>query len=371
MAVRIIQEIMTGFDADGNPTRRADQVVLARRHTIFSDGTVTIEEFAVEDEDKEVEKSLPDEVKEAKIESSTNFDSIRSVVLENIEKALLGLFRGVLRPLVAFGGKRGAWVTHRGRPLFIDIKRQTIFNVGKDIPKRDVDLIRGVFDSFPPAVKENVTILRIRGSRGLTSKLTKKQLRSISKADEDFFDLVTQQGGQYDDATGVLTIWPESTRISRKLVGGKAGLELETIRELLKHEGGHALFRGGELKSDAFARRLIDFKSISSREGAVSDYAQTFRNFLTAGTQQARGQRVTSTALAAPLPANIPKFGTRKFSEWESIHGRVYATENFAETYKMYLGRAGRRKGDWTRIRRDKPATVKSFLNILEEANAK
>ncbi len=289
----------------------------------------------------------------------------------DIEKALFGLFRGILRPLTAFKGLKGSWVTHRGRPLFLKLQKQTIFNVAKDIPQRDVDLIKGIFNNFPDAVKNNVTILRIRGSQGLTSKLSKKELQRISTAKEDFFDIVTSQGGEYNNATGVLTLWPESTRVARK-VGGKAIADIggQTIRELQNHEGGHALFRGigGDVGG---LRSITDFAVASSREGGVSTYSQLFRNFLIAGTQRAKGQTVSTNVLSQPMPKDIPVFGTSEFFKWEGIQQRVFATENFAETYKIYLGRTGRRKADWLKIRKDKPGTIKTFLDILEGANAK
>lgn len=94
---RIIQQIVTWFDVDGNPTRIPSKAVVIRSHVEFGDGTVEIEEFVAED--KKVEKSLP---------------------VEEIEKGIKGFLNLVKRTLQFFRGRDGLWVTKNGKRIFLD-----------------------------------------------------------------------------------------------------------------------------------------------------------------------------------------------------------------------------------------------------------
>ncbi len=124
---KILQEIITWFDANGNPTRVGSKVVVIRRYIEFGDGTVEIEEFVIADEDK-VEKSLQGgEEDDFALRLPEDIESQFPIIPDGVEVIELSeelekkLFASLIsRVAQFFRGKSGFWVTTRtGKRVFI------------------------------------------------------------------------------------------------------------------------------------------------------------------------------------------------------------------------------------------------------------
>jgi len=239
---------------------------------------------------------------------------------EELEKILVNLLRTAGkfagRVVQTFKGQKGFWVTSKGKRLFIKVKV-----VHEGLPENEVGSVVASFNKLPKIMRDEIKLLRIAKSP------------------------VAGRPGRL--RVGAFTTFPEPriTVFSRVIKSTKSG---QTIDDVLVHEGAHAVFDKNFSKTSKVFNR---FRLISLQEGGVTKYSDSYADAI-------RPTAIGNPNLSSPT-------GQLDFN--------LFANENFAETWMLYLARSRNTlsKTRWDKLEKSNSGTVNAFLKILEDLNVK
>lgn len=324
-----VSDALIYLTSDGEVAETPDEVVFTRQITHFDDGSFISKTFIVVNK---VEKSLQGGEEDdfafplpQDIESQLPVipDGVEVIELpEELEKKLFGLFstlsRFAGRVLQTFKGKKGFWVTSEGNKLFIKVKV-----VHEALPKDEINIVVKAFSKLPKVMQNEIKLLKI----AKTPVIGRPGRRNL----------------------GAFTIFPEPrmTIWSRVIKSVKGKI----LDDVLVHEGAHAVFAKHSQSTSKVFEKFNVFRRTALREGGVTVYSDSYANTI------------------RPGPLGIPNL--------KSLSGRaeleLFANENFAETWMLYLARSRNTaaRNRWFQVRKDKPQTVNTFLDILESLDAK
>jgi len=278
-------------------------------------------------------------------------DSIE--VSEELEKALFGIFGRVITQLQRFKGKLGHWFTFGGRPVFVNVKG-TKMDVSSGVSDAITKLAGNSMGKLPKSVTENISQVKIVNR--LSTKVGGG--KGLRLAD---FNPVSKE----------VRIYAPSAEQWMKAESVKGGLGPQRIMDnIVNHEAGHSLFTAKLMKPASFLPQSAKDFNVSAA-GVKGPQFQAFSLVEINPKDILQRHGVSDYANFWFDKIDNPKGVYRLLGKAE--RQLVFANENFAEMHSLYRARTTGSLGAsaWSRTVDDFPGQTKTFLDILEDVNAK
>ncbi len=280
-----------------------------------------------------------------------------------LEKSVFDLFGHILTVVRGFFGR---WVTLKGgRRIFVKIKNT--FN--SDVTSKDARSAGLAFKKLPLAARKKIRRMRVQDRNIVEKILPEKTIPFLTRKKG-------YRVGAFDPVTSELTIRPGRLRVLNSLtqspttlIGGKRIKKpVIDVGDLVNRGGGRAMFPS--FKEVGSSTKIPPaFKIVRGKRVGIKQTGKVVDTKLFVFNTGAEGG-VTRLAEKTRLQmARTTAFNTTDRQTDIMLHAA--GQENFSELFMIYTRRNSKFRTDWNRIKRTHPQSVKAFLNLLEDLNAK